>query len=229
MAELLFIISIVLTILTIYCLTKMLNNQGMIFSLIILNIVSFITNFKIGEIFKLNINIGIISFIATLSIIYIYIIKFGIKETKRIQVICLLTNIIVAILLIIMNYIIPTITETVSINIKSVFESNYKILILYPPMMLLAQYIITKLFTFVSTIQSNIIINIILTYIITGLIYVIIYYLLCYIKVLSIYDSVYIGLSTYIVGLIITIINSIFINYFVKSKKVLKWLILFWL
>lgn len=227
MNEILFALLIIISLLTIYCLSKILGKQGLSFSLIILNVAAFITNFKIVEVFKLNINIGIILFIATLSITYIYIIKFGVKEAHRNQLICLYTNIIVALLLVIMNYIVPSITETISINVQSVFKYNYKILVLYPLITLLTQYLIIKLYTFVTTIQSNVTINIILTYIITAVVYVIIYYLICYLQVLSIRDSLYIGLSTYIAGLIVTIINSIFIYYFVKSKKVLKWLIFF--
>ena len=111
---------------------------------------------------------------------------------------------------------------TISINIQGTFEHNYKILILFPIMMFLSQYLIAKLYYFVSQIQSNIPICIILTYIITALIYIIIFYIIYYIKVLSLSDSLYIGLSTYIVGLIVTIINIVFINLIVNSKKVLK-------
>ena len=227
MNELEFVLLIILTLSIIYFLPTTLGKQGLYFSILILNAVAFITNFKIIEVLKLNINIGIIFFVATLSIVYIYIIKYGAKDLKKIELMCLFTNIIVALLLVIMNFFVPSITETISINVQSVFEYNYKILILYPPIMLITQYLITKLYLFVSTIQNNIMVNIILTYIITAIVYVIIFYLLGYLKVLSVYDSLYIGLSTYIIGLIVTIINSIFVNYFVKSKKVLKWLISF--
>ena len=222
MNELLFIIIILLTLLTIFCLSKLYGKQGLTYSLIVLDIISFILSFKIIEVFRLNINLGIVTYISTLSIIYIYTIKYGSKETKKNEKICLYTNIIIAFLLLIMNYIIPAITETISINIQGTFEYNYKILIIFPIIMFLSQYLITKVYIFVSEIQSNIPICIILTYIITALVYIIIFYILCYIKVLSISDSLYIGLSTYIVGLIITIINIVFINYIVNSKKVLK-------
>ena len=225
MNELLFKIIILLTLLTIFCLSKLYGKQGLIFALIVLDIISFLLSFKIIEVFRLNINLGIVPYIGTLSIIYIYLIKYGPKEIKKNEMICLYTNIMLALLLVIMNYMIPSITETVSINIQGTFEYNYKILIIFPTMMFLSQYIITKLYNFVSQIQSNIPICIILTYIITALVYIIIFYILCYIKVLSISDSLYIGLSTYIVGLIITIINIVFISYIVNSKKVLKWLI----
>lgn len=223
MNELLFIIIVLLTFLTISCLSKIYGKQGLIYALIVLDIISFVLSFKIIEVFRLNINLGIVPFISTSSIIYIYLIKYGLKDIKKNEMICLYTNVTIAILLMIMNYMIPAITETISINIQGTFEHNYKILILFPIMMFLSQYLIAKLYYFVSQIQSNIPICIILTYIITALIYIIIFYIIYYIKVLSLSDSLYIGLSTYIVGLIVTIINIVFINLIVNSKKVLKW------
>lgn len=222
MNEILFITIILLTMLSIFCLLKLYHKQGLIYALTILDIITFILSFKIIEVFRLNINLGIVPYIGTLTTIYLYLIKYGSKEIKKIEFLCLYTNLTIALLLVIMNYMIPAITETISINIQGTFEHNYKILLFYPIMMILSQYLITKLFTFVSQIQSNISISIILTYIITALVYVILFYMVCYIKVLTIADSLYIGLSTYIVGLIVTIINVIFINSILNSKKVLK-------
>ena len=222
MNEILFITIILLTMLSIFCLLKLYHKQGLIYALTILDIITYILSFKIIEVFRLNINLGIVPYIGTLTTIYLYLIKYGSKEIKKIEFLCLYTNLTIALLLVIMNYMIPAITETISINIQGTFEHNYKILLFYPIMMILSQYLITKLFTFVSQIQSNISISIILTYIITALVYVILFYMVCYIKVLTIADSLYIGLSTYIVGLIVTIINVIFINSILNSKKVLK-------
>ena len=75
-------------------------------------------------------------------------------------------------------------------------------------------------------IQDNTSIAITLTYIITGLLYTVILYALIYINILEIKYSLFLGLSSYILGLAITIINIIFINN-LKSKKVLKWEILY--
>lgn len=118
-----------------------------------------------------------------------------------------------------MNYFIPAITETISINMKGVFEYNYKILIAYPIIIAISEYITTKLFELIKNLQNNNILCIMLTYIITGIIYTVILYILSYLKTINISNSIFIGISSYIISLPIMLINSIFINY-LTSKKV---------
>lgn len=227
MEEIITIVLILLTMLVTFCLFKMLDKRGLYFSLVIMNLLGLVLSFKISQILTINMNIGIIPMIATLSIIYIFIIKYGYKETKNLLLVSLYSNIAMSVLLIIMNYFIPAITETVSINMQGTFEYNYKILIVYPLIMLLGQYTVTKLYKLISSLQRNTSICITLTYIITGLIYTIVFYLLAYINILEISYSIFLGISTYIIGIPITLINLLLINYSTK-KKVLVWEIFFW-
>lgn len=226
MEEIITIVLILLTMLITFCLFKMLDKRGLYFSLVIMNLLGLVLSFKISQILTININIGIIPIIAALSIIYIFITKYGYKETKNLLLVSLYSNIAMSVLLIIMNYFIPAITETVSINMQGTFEYNYKILIVYPLIMLLGQYTVTKLYKLISSLQKNTSICITLTYIITGLIYTIIFYLLAYINILEISYSIFLGISTYIIGIPITLINLLLINYSTK-KKVLEWEISF--
>lgn len=221
MEEIITIVLILLTMLVTFCLFKMLDKRGLYFSLVIMNLLGLVLSFKISQILTININIGIIPIIAALSIIYIFITKYGYKETKNLLIVSLYSNIAMSILLIIMNYFIPAITETVSINMQGTFEYNYKILIVYPLIMLLGQYTVTKLYKLISSLQKNTSICITITYIITGLIYTIIFYLLAYINILEISYSIFLGISTYIIGIPITLINLLLINYSTK-KKVLE-------
>lgn len=221
MEEIITIILILLTLLTIYCLYKMLDKRGLYFSLVIMDLISFVLSFKISYIFKMNINLGIIPLIASFTIIYIFLIKYSAKETKNLLLITLYSNIIASILLTAMNFFIPAITETISINMQGTFEYNYKILIVYPIIVLLSQYVTSKLYNLLMQLQDNTSIAITLTYIITGLLYTVILYALVYINILEIKYSLFLGLSSYILGLAITIINIIFINN-LRSKKVLK-------
>jgi len=222
MEEIILLVLIALTLLTIFCLYKMLDKRGLYFALVILNLITFVLTFKISYIFKMNINVGIIPFIATLTIIYIFITKYGYKENKNLLKISLHSNITTSLLIAIMNYFIPAIEETISINMQGTFEYNYKILILYPFIMLISQFITIKLYELVGKIQNNISVSIILTYIITGLLYTITFYLLSYINIMKFKFSLFLGVSTYIIGLAITIIHIVFINHLV-SKKVIKW------
>lgn len=226
MGEVILLLLIALTLLTIFCLYKMLDKRGLYFALVILNLLAFVLTFKISYVFKMNVNLGIISLIASFTVIYLFVIKYGYKEVKNLLKVSLYSNIAVALLLAIMNYFIPAITETVSINMQGTFEYNYKILIVYPIIVLLSQFVITKLYNLVSKIQNNIPLCISLTYIITSILYTIIAYLLCYIGIMDAKSSLFIGISTYILGLAITIIHIIFINY-LANKKVIKWGILF--
>lgn len=221
MEEIITIILILLTLLTIYCLYKMLDKRGLYFSLVIMDLISFVLSFKISYIFKMNINLGIIPLIASFTIIYIFLTKYSAKETKNLLLITLYSNITASILLTIMNFFIPAITETISINMQGTFEYNYKILIVYPIIVFLSQYVTSKLYNLLMQIQDNTSIGITLTYIITGLLYTLILYALVYINILEIKYSLFLGLSSYILGLAITIINIIFI-YNLRSKKVLK-------
>lgn len=221
MDGIIFIVLILLTMLTTFCLYKMLDKRGLYFALVLMNLLAFVLSFKISSVFSMNINLGIIPLIASLSIIYLFITKYGYKETNNLYRISLYSNITIGLLLIIMNYFIPAITETVSINMQGTFEYNYKILLIYPIIMFISQYAITKLFKLINSLQSNIYICVTLTYIITGLLYTIIFHALSYISILKFSNSIFLGISTYIIGIPITIINLILINYLSK-KQVIK-------
>ena len=221
MEEIITIILVLLTLLIIFCLYKMLDKRGLYFGLVMLNLVSFVLSFKISYIFKMNINVGIIPLISTFTIIYIFLTKYNVKETKNLLLITLCSNVTVALLLALMNYFIPAITETISINMLGTFKYNYKILISYPVIVLISQLATIKLFELLRQLQDNISVSIILTYIITGLLYTVLSYVLAYINILEMRYTLFLGISTYILGIAITIINIIFVNI-INKKKVIK-------
>lgn len=225
MEEIITIILVLLTLLIIFCLYKMLDKRGLYFGLVMLNLVSFVLSFKISYIFKMNINVGIIPLISTFTIIYIFLTKYNVKETKNLLLITLCSNVTVALLLALMNYFIPAIKETISINMLGTFKYNYKILISYPIIVLVSQLATIKLFELLRQLQDNISVSIILTYIITGLLYTVLSYVLAYINILEMRYTLFLGISTYILGIAITIINIIFVNI-INKKKVIKWEIL---
>ena len=209
---------ILVSLLLIYSMYKIYDKRGLYFSLVIMNIMSFILSFKIIKIFSLNINLGLIPMISIFTIIYIIITKYSIKDKKTILSLSLYTNIITSILILITNYFIPTVSETISISIKGTFEYNYKILILYPIIILLSKYIIIKLFNYLKELQSNIIINITLTYITTGLVYTLVFYLIAYINLIDIKNTIFMGVSSFLIGIIITLLNTLIIDLIFKKK-----------
>ena len=201
---------ILVSLLLIYSMYKIYDKRGLYFSLVIMNIMSFILSFKIIKIFSLNINLGLIPMISIFTIIYIIITKYSIKDKKTILSLSLYTNIITSILILITNYFIPTVSETISISIKGTFEYNYK--------MLISQYIIIKLFNYLKELQSNIIINITLTYITTGLVYTLVFYLIAYINLIDIKNTIFMGVSSFLIGIIITLLNTLIIDLIFKKK-----------
>lgn len=220
MAEAILIIMILLMILTIFCLYKMYDKRGLYFSLVIINIMAFIFSFKVAEVLKLNINLGIVPFVGMMTILFMFILKYGIEEQKNLVKITLCSNIIIALLLIIMNYFVPATTETISINMQGTFEYNYKILIVYPIITAISQILSMKLFNIVNQIQTSIIISGILTYIMTALLYTVIYSVLIYIKIMEVKYNLFIGISSYILGLIIMILNIMILNTIYKKKVI---------
>ena len=221
MSEIITIIIIALTLLTIFCLYKFLDKRGLYFGIIIFNIISFLLSFKISIILKMNVNTNIITLVEMFTILYIFIIKYGDKELKNILKITFYANVMTALIITIMNYFIPTITETISINMQGTFEYNYKILIIYPLIILISQFIIAKFYKIINLIQNNIPICIILTYIMTSLLYTVLFSILSYLGNLEIKNSLFVGISTYIIGIFITIINIIYIKL-LTDKKVKK-------
>jgi len=221
MEEIITLILVLLPLLVIFCLYKMLDKRGLYFGLVILDLIAFVLSFKISYIFKMNINVGIIPLISTFTIIYLFLSKYNAKETKNLMLITLYSNIIAALLLAVMNFFVPAIAETISINMQGTFQYNYKILISYPIIILVSQLATIKLFGLLNQLQSNVSVSIILTYIITGLLYTVLSYALSYIKLLEIRYSLFMGISSYIIGIAITIINIIFVK-FINDKKVMQ-------
>ena len=68
---------------------------------------------------------------------------------------------------------------------EGTFEYNYKILIIYPLIVLISQYIVVNLYKLINEIQNNINISVILNYIITALIYTVLYSVLIYINTIE--------------------------------------------
>lgn len=220
MSEAILVLMILLMILTIFCLYKMYDKRGLYFSLVIINLISFIFAFKIATILKLNINMSIISFTGMITILNMFVLKYGIQERKNLIKLTLYSNIITALLLLIMNFFVPAITETISINMQGTFEYNYKILIVYPITTLISQILSIKLFNIVNQIQPSIFISGIITYIMTALIYTVIFSLLIYINIMEIKYTLFVGISTYILGLIVMIINTLILNTIYKKKVI---------
>lgn len=220
MNEIIFVVILIISLLSIYCLYKIFDKPGLYYSLIIFIETAIITSFKIMKIFNFNLNINIILLVSIMTIVYILLTKYNVKETKNIIRISSITIIFSTLILLILSYYIPSINDTIAINIKSTFIHNYKVLISLPLTLLGGIISTIKLYQFINKLQDNIYINIILTYIITGLIYTVIFQIFGYLNIIDIYNSIFIGLTSYLFGLIITITQLSIINLILNQKKV---------
>mgnify|MGYP004672269755 FL=1 len=220
MNEIILTVILIISLMSIYCLYKIFDKMGLYYSLIIFIETAIITSFKIMKIFNFNLNINILFLVCIMTIIYIILAKYNTKELNNVIKISCITTIFSALIVLLLGYYIPSINSTIAINIKSTFIYNYKVLIALPITLLGGIIATTKLYQFIRKLQDNIYINIVLTYIITGLIYTVIFQIFGYLNVIKIYNSIYIGLTSYLFGLIITIIQLFTINLVLKQKKV---------
>ena len=118
MEEIILLTLMFLVLTTIYCFNKIYEKKGLIYSIVLLSIISYILSFKITNIFHSNINLGIVTILGIFTAIYIYLIKYGKKEYKSILNITFISNIIFGLLIILLNYIVPSITDNISLDIK---------------------------------------------------------------------------------------------------------------
>ncbi len=217
-----FLVLSIVSMLTIYCLYKIFEKRGLYFSLVIMSLITYIFSFKILTVLTISINLNIVTMVSRFTTIYILINKYGLKESKNIILLTLYTNVISGILLLLTNYYIPAVTEVITISIEGVFLYNYKLLIAYPLIMLLTEWLIIKLFTFVKTLSNDIYINTILIYIIIGLLPTLIFYLVGYINIISIKSTIFLGVTTFLIGLLFTGMNTAIIKLINSRKEVDK-------
>ena len=221
MEEIILLVLIALSLFITYALYKILDKQGLYYSLIMLDLLAYILTFKITTVLKMNINIGIVPLISSFTCLYLILIKYGNKNIKNIFKITFLSNVVFGLLLTTTNYFFPSLTDTISKSIEETFITNYKLLILFPIVVFSGQYVINKIYGYVTDVQNNIFLATMLSYIISAITYIIIFYIIGYINILTIRDSLYLGVTTYITGIIVTIINIAFI-YSLNRKKAKK-------
>ncbi len=219
MEELILVILILLTLSIIYSLYRLYKEKGLTYLVIILSLISYVLSLKISIIFNSNVNIGIIPLLGCFVSLYICILKCDKKEVYNIIKTTFIANITLGIFLIVLNHFVPSITDTYSMNLTELLNDNFKTIILYPLVVVISQYSIYRLFNMLMNIKTNCYLAVILTYIITSIIYTVIFNLIAYINILSLKNSLFLGISTYILGLIITLIEALFI-YVITKKKV---------
>ena len=207
----------IICMISIYYANKLLGKLGLTITFIAMSTVSFILTFKYVTLSTINLNSNCFPFVTMLTSLYLLLETTSKKETKEIVNLNFIVNIFTAVMLYIMINYTQILTDTISINMKNVFDINSRILLIYPLTTLLSNYLSIWTYEKIKKLYDNHFISIVTIYLLVGIIEGIIYTFLCYQNILKTKTIILILLSSYMIRLIITVIYSLFL--IITSKK----------
>ena len=202
---------------SIYYANKLLGKLGLTITFIVMSTVSFILTFKYVTLSTINLNSNCFPFVNMLTSLYLLLETTSKKETKEIVNLNFIVNIFTAVMLYIMVNYTQILIDTISVNMKNVFDANSRILLVYPLTTLLSNYLSIWTYEKIKKLYDNHFISIVTIYLLVGIVEGIIYTFLCYINILNTKTIILILLSSYMIRLIITVIYSLFL--IITSKK----------
>lgn len=211
---------LVLSLLTVYITNKKLDKLGLVIAFSLMNLLSFILTFKYITISTLDINANSIAYISMFSILYLYLEKTNVKETRKLINLNMFMNIFIVSLLVLMSLYVQTLDDTVGINMRNVFIENYRILIAYPITLTLSLHGIIVMYNKVKTIYDNMFITTNVTFLLIGLLELILFTIISYAFILDIKTMIELVLSTYMLKIILTVIYSLLLLLIQNKKKV---------
>ena len=205
---------------SIYYANKLLGKLGLTITFIAMSTVSFILTFKYVTLSTINLNSNCFPYVTMLTSLYLLLETTSKKETKEIVNLNFIANIFTAVMLYIMINYTQLLIDTISINMKNVFDSNSRILLVYPLTTLLSNYLSIWTYDKIKKLYDNHFISIVTIYLLVGIVEGIIYTFLCYRNILNIKTIILILLSSYMIRLIITVIYSLFLILTSKKKVI---------
>lgn len=191
---------------------------------IIYNIIAYLLSFKIFEILNINLNANIVMISIFISLTYLIIEKSSIKEYKETVINIFIINIFISISLLILSSYLGAITDTNSVDMKTVFLNNYKILISYPITTLLTQLLTLCIYQNVKEVTPNITKNIIISNLTVIIIDTFIFCILSYLFEFKLNQILILVTNNYIIKVILSSIFTPFIVPLINSKKVKLWI-----
>ena len=202
---------------SIYYANKLLGKLGLTITFIAMSTISFILAFKYVTLSTINLNSNCFPYVTMLTSLYLLLETTSKKETKEIVNLNFIANIFTAVMLYIMINYTQILTDTISINMKNVFDINSRILLVYPLTTLLSNYLSIWTYDKIKKLYDNHFISIVTIYLLVGIVEGIIYTFLCYINILNTKTIILILLSSYMIRLIITVMYSLLL--IITSKK----------
>ena len=111
-----------------------------------------------------------------------------------------------------------SLTDTIGINIKNVFEVNSIILLTYPIVTLISNYLLIIMYEKIKKLYDNMFITTVTTFMLIGIIEGMLYTTISYYNILNFKTIIQLILATYMIKLIITVIYSIYLMFITKKK-----------
>lgn len=210
----------IICIASIYYANKLLGKLGLTITFIVMSTVSFILTFKYVTLSTINLNSNCFPFVTMLTSLYLLLETTSKKETKEIVNLNFIVNIFTAVMLYIMINYTQILIDTISVNMKNVFDANSRILLVYPLTTLLSNYLSIWTYEKIKKLYDNHFISIVTIYLLVGIVEGIIYTFLCYQNILNTKTIILILLSSYMIRLIITVIYSLFLIIISKKKVI---------
>ena len=211
---------IIILILFLFLISKLLGNLGLIMSTIMTGVLALITSFKYTTLTTIDINSSLVLYITMYTSLYLLLENTTEKETKKIVVLNFLINIFTAFFLFLMSYHTQALTDSISINMKNVFIENYRILITYPVSTFFSSILLILLYQKIKKLYDLPFITTVTTYLVVGLVNALTFYLGSYYNIFTLKVIIELSLSTYMIGLIITVIYSLVLPKLSKMKVI---------
>lgn len=211
---------LIILILFLFLISKLLGNLGLIMTTIMTSVLALITSFKYITLTTIDINSSVILYTTMYTSLYLLLENTTEKETKKIVVLNFLINIFTAFFLFLMSYHTQALTDSISINMKNVFIENYRILITYPVSTFFSSILLILLYQKIKKLYDLPFITTVTTYLVVGLINALIFYLGSYYNIFTLKVIIELSLSTYMIGLIITVIYSLILPKLSKMKVI---------
>ena len=224
MNVIIYVLILALSMFSLYIFRKLLGNLGLKIVFILMSITSFILTFKYITLATINLNANCITYVTMFSSLYLLLDTTSKEEVKKLSNQNFIISIFVSIMLYIMTYHTQSLTDTIGINMKNVFEVNSTILITYPIITLLSNYFSIYMYEKIKKLYDNMFITTVTTFLLVGIVEGIIYTFISYYNVLTPKVIIQLILSTYMIKLILTVIYSLYLMLITK-KKVSEWVV----
>ena len=220
---LIYFIILLISILSIYLFNKFLGSFGLSILMTIASVISLILSFKYITLMTINVNASTIIYIMMFSSLYLLLDNYSLENAKKTIKMNFFITIFSSILLFLMSYYQESIIDSISINMKNVFATNYRVLITYPIITILSNYLLLFFYQKMKNLYDLPFITTVTTYMVVGLVSNLFFHLGSYFNIFTLKTILELSLSNYMIGLIITVIFSLILPK-IKSKKVIKWM-----